>query len=90
MESQLLERIYTPRPVLSMHRTECTNVSALEFMHIYTRFQLGRATAQDRQWFVWDSGMTPEAFHDKNNFNLVEPVYEVATKMAADISAVLS
>lgn len=81
---------YRQQVALSKHRVELKPMSALEFMHVYTRHQLGRQTLEDRSRFVYTTDMTPAQFHDRNGIEIVEPVYEVAINMASSLSRALS
>jgi len=75
MNALLHVRRYTGSYALTRHRLEHIAMSALELQKIFVRHEIGRQTRQDREWFVYDTGMSIGTFVDKNNIEIIEPVY---------------
>jgi hypothetical protein len=61
----------------SRHRVWSTPMSTVELTHLVSQFRAGRATREQRQWLIWEDGMNESAFIQKNNVEIVEPVFEV-------------
>lgn len=76
MSSQLQTSIYRGHRSLSNRRTEVTPLTHLQVLHIYTRFQIGRSTAEDQRDFWYWKGMSVGQFITINNIQLVEAVLE--------------